>query len=209
MSTNPDATVFIVDDDEAFRDSLCWLLESAGHCVAAYPSAEKFLTGYDSEQPGCLVLDIRMPGMNGLELQDELTRRALVIPIIFVTGHGDVPMAVSAVKKGAAEFLEKPFNDQAFLGLVEKALTIDAAQRREQARKLTVAARLEKLTSREREIMGFVIAGKMNKTIADELCISIKTVEAHRARVMQKLGVDSVAALVQLALEVDHSRTAR
>ncbi len=209
MSAYPDATVFIVDDDAAFRDSLCWLIESAGHRVAAYPAAAAFLAAHDPQQPGCLVLDIRMPGMNGLELQDELKRRVIGIPIIFVTGHGDVPMAVSAVKKGAAEFIEKPFNDQTFLSLVEKALKLDAAQRREQARRMSVAARLDKLTAREREIMQFVIAGKMNKTIADELCISIKTVEAHRAKVMQKMGVDSVAELVQLVLETAPARGAR
>src|SRR6185369_15164253 len=208
MSGEADGTVFIVDDDDAFRDSLCWLLESAGHRIVAYAAAENFLTAYEPDQAGCLVLDIRMPGMNGLELQDELKRRELTLPIVFVTGHGDVPMAVSAVKKGAAEFIEKPFNDRAFLGLIEKALKLDAAQRREQTRKMTVTARLEKLTSREREIMRFVVAGKMNKTIADELCISIKTVEAHRSRVMQKMGVDSVAALVQLALEIDPRRSA-
>ena len=209
MNAHPEVTVFIVDDDDGFRDSLRWLLGSAGHHVVAYPAAAGFLAEYDPRQPGCLVLDIRMPGMNGLELQDELKRRAIGIPIIFVTGHGDVPMAVSAVKKGAAEFIEKPFNDQAFLGLIEKALKLDAGQRREQVRRLTVAARLEKLTAREREIMQFVIAGKMNKTMADELCISIKTVEAHRAKVMQKMGVDSVAELVQLVLESGQARGAR
>ena len=209
MSAYPEITVFIVDDDAAFRDSLCWLLESAGHRVAAYPAAAAFLAAHDPHQPGCLVLDIRMPGMNGLELQDELQRRVIGIPIIFVTGHGDVPMAVSAIKKGAAEFIEKPFNDQTFLRLVEKALKLDAAQRREQARRMSVAARLEKLTVREREIMQFVIAGKMNKTIADELCISIKTVEAHRAKVMQKMGVGSVAKLVQIVLETAPARGAR
>ena len=209
MSAYPEITVFIVDDDAAFRDSLCWLLESAGHRVAAYPAAAAFLAAHDPHQPGCLVLDIRMPGMNGLELQDELQRRVISIPIIFVTGHGDVPMAVSAIKKGAAEFIEKPFNDQTFLRLVEKALKLDAAQRREQARRMSVAARLEKLTVREREIMQFVIAGKMNKTIADELCISIKTVEAHRAKVMQKMGVGSVAKLVQIVLETAPARGAR
>ena len=208
MSGEPDGAVFIVDDDDAFRDSLCWLLESAGHRVVAYAAAENFLAAYEPDQPGCLVLDIRMPGMNGLELQDEMRRSALTLPIIFVTGHGDVPMAVSAVKKGAAEFIEKPFNDRAFLGLIQKALKLDAAQRREQTRKMSAAARLEKLTSREREIMHFVVAGKMNKTIADELCISSQTVEAHRARVMQKLGVDSVAALVQFALEMEPRRSA-
>ena len=209
MSAYPEITVFIVDDDAAFRDSLCWLLESAGHRVAAYPAAAAFLAAHDPHQPGCLVLDIRMPGMNGLELQDELQRRVISIPIIFVTGHGDVPMAVSAIKKGAAEFIEKPFNDQTFLRLVEKALKLDAAQRREQARRMSVAARLEKLTVREREIMQFVIAGKMNKTIADELCISMKTVEAHRAKVMQKMGVGSVAKLVQIVLETAPARGAR
>ena len=209
MSAYPEITVFIVDDDAAFRDSLCWLLESAGHRVAAYPAAAAFLAAHDPHQPGCLVLDIRMPGMNGLELQDELQRRVISIPIIFVTGHGDVPMAVSAIKKGAAEFIEKPFNDQTFLRLVEKALKLDAAQRREQARRMSVAARLDKLTAREREIMQFVIAGKMNKTIADELCISMKTVEAHRAKVMQKMGVGSVAKLVQIVLETAPARGAR
>ena len=209
MSAYPEITVFIVDDDAAFRDSLCWLLESAGHRVAAYPAAAAFLAAHDPHQPGCLVLDIRMPGMNGLELQVELQRRVIGIPIIFVTGHGDVPMAVSAIKKGAAEFIEKPFNDQTFLRLVEKALKLDAAQRREQARRMSVAARLDKLTAREREIMQFVIAGKMNKTIADELCISIKTVEAHRAKVMQKMGVGSVAKLVQIVLETAPARGAR
>ena len=143
MSVEADGTVFIVDVDDAFRDSLCWLLESAGHRVVAYAAAENFLTAYEPDQAGCLVLDIRMPGMNGLELQDELKRRELTLPIVFVTGHGDVPMAVSAVKKGAAEFIEKPFNDRAFLGLIEKALKLDAAQRREQTRIMTVTDRLE------------------------------------------------------------------
>ena len=206
MTGESATTVFIVDDDEAFRDSLRWLLESASHNVASYATAESFLAESDPHQPGCLVLDIRMPGMSGLELQDELRRRAIMLPIIFVTGHGDVPMAVSAVKKGAAEFIEKPFNDQAFLGLVENALKLDASQRREQARKLSVASRIATLTQREREVMQHVVAGMMNKTVADELGVSIKTVEAHRAKVMQKMGADSVAELVQLALESGQKR---
>jgi len=200
MSTHA-ATVYIVDDDDAFRDSLRWLLEPTGYTVAAYADAASFLAEYDARQPGCLVLDIRMPGMSGLELQDELRRRGSTLPVIFVTGHGDVPMAVNAVKKGAVEFIEKPFNDRAFLGIVENALKIDASQRRDRARKMSAAARIGALTEREREIMRHVVAGKMNKTIADELGISIKTVEAHRAKVMQKMGVDSIAQLVQLALE--------
>ena len=137
------------------------------------------------------MLDIRMPGMSGLELQDELKRRGLAIPIIFITGHGDVPMAVSAVKKGAFEFIEKPFNAQALLAVIDHALASDAETRRR-------AARFERLTSREREVMELIVAGKRNQDIAAELSISIKTVEAHRAAVMWKMGVDSLAALVQL-----------
>ncbi len=184
-------TVHVVDDDEALRDSLRWLLESAGHRVATYASAESFLAEDAAEQGGCLLLDIRMPGMSGLELQDELRRRGCAIPIVFITGHGDVPMAVNAVKKGALEFIEKPFNDQALLVLVDNALAIDAETRRK-------AARFKKLTQREREVMERIVAGKRNQDIAAELSISIKTVEAHRAAVMWKMRVDSLAALVKL-----------
>ena len=183
--------VRVVDDDAALRDSLRWLLESAGHRVATYASAESFLAEDAAEQGGCLLLDIRMPGMSGLELQDELRRRGHAIPIIFITGHGDVPMAVNAVKKGAFEFIEKPFNDEKLLVLIDNALAVDAETRR-------VAARLGRLTKREREVMKLVIAGKRNQDIATELSISIKTVEAHRAGMMWKMGVDSLAALVQL-----------
>ena len=191
MTDPAEPVIHVVDDDEALRDSLRWLLESAGYSVATYASAECFLANYDPARAGCLVLDIRMPGMSGLELQDELERRGHTIPIIFVTGHGDVPTAVRAVKKGALEFIEKPFNDQAFVVLINNALAFDAETRR-------AAAHLDTLTRREREIMERVVAGKRNKDIADELSISIKTVEAHRARVMQKMGVDSLAELVQL-----------
>ncbi len=183
--------VHVVDDDEALRDSLRWLLESAGHRVATYTSAESFLETDAAEQGGCLLLDIRMPGMSGLELQDELKRRGHAIPIIFITGHGDVPMAVNAVKKGALEFIEKPFNDQALLVLIDNALAIDAATRRR-------ATRFKKLSHREREVMDCIVAGKRNQDIAAELTISIKTVEAHRAAVMRKMRVDSLAALVKL-----------
>ena len=183
--------VHVVDDDEALRDSLRWLLESAGHSVADHATAESFLATYDPEQAGCLVLDIRMPGMSGLELQDELKRRGHAIPIIFITGHADVPMAVSAVKKGAIEFIEKPFNDHAFLALINNALALDIETRR-------AAARLLTLTQREREVMERVVAGKRNKDIAAELSVNIKTVEAHRAKLMQKMGVGSLAELVQL-----------
>ena len=183
--------VHVVDDDAALRDSLRWLLESAGLRVATYASAEAFLETAAAAQGGCLLLDIRMPGMSGLELQDELKRRGYTIPIVFITGHGDVPMAVNAVKKGALEFIEKPYNAQALLVMVDHALDIDAEARR-------VAARLGRLTKREREVMELVIAGKRNQDIAAELSISIKTVEAHRAGMMWKMGVDSLAELVQL-----------
>ena len=183
--------VHVVDDDAALRDSLRWLLESAGLRVATYASAESFLEAYAAAQGGCLLLDIRMPGMSGLELQDELKRRGYTIPIVFITGHGDVPMAVNAVKKGALEFIEKPYNAQALLVMVDHALDIDAEARR-------VAAHLGRLTKREREVMELVIAGKRNQDIAAELSISIKTVEAHRAGMMWKMGVDSLAELVQL-----------
>jgi FixJ family two-component response regulator len=203
------ATVFIVDNDSTSGDALRRLIESRGHRVVSHATAESFLAACDPQQPGCVVLDVRLPGMSGLELQDELKRRAIALPVIFVTGHGNVPTAVSAVKKGAYEFIEKPYDELALLGLVEDALRLDAAQRREQARRVSVAARVATLTQREREIMQHVIAGKMNKTIADDLCISIKTVEAHRAKVMKKIGVDSVAELVQLTLESGHARVRR
>ncbi len=190
--TDPDRPlVYVVDDDAALRDSLRWLLESAGHRVATCASAEAFLAAYDAKQAGCLLLDIRMPGMSGLQLQDELERRGYAIPIVFITGHGDVPMAVNAVKKGALEFVEKPFNAQALLVIVDRALDIDAEARR-------AAARFGRLTKREREVMDCIVAGKRNQDIAAELSISIKTVEAHRAAVMWKMGVDSLAGLVKL-----------
>ena len=182
--------VHVVDDDAALRDSLRWLLESAGHRVAIYASAGSFLAEEAAEQGGCLLLDVRMPGMSGLELQDELARRGHTIPIIFITGHGDVPMAVNAVKKGALDFIEKPFNDHALLALIDKALVIDADARR-------TAERFERLTPREREVMERIVAGRRNQDIAAELSISIKTVEAHRAGVMRKMRVDSLAALVK------------
>ena len=183
--------VYVVDDDEALRDSLRWLLESAGHRVATCASAEAFLAIYDSKQAGCLVLDIRMTGMSGLELQDKLKRRGHAIPIVFVTGHGGISMAVDAVKKGAFDFIEKPFNGQALLVLIDNALAIDAKARR-------AAARFEMLTRRERKVLERIVAGKRNQDIAAELSISIKTVEAHRAAVMRKMGMDSLAALVKL-----------
>lgn len=192
--------VYIVDDDEAMRDSLKWLLESRGLKVSLHPSAEAFLHAFNNELCGCLVLDVRMPGMNGLDLYEQLQARASTLPVIFITGHGDVPMAVSALKKGAADFIEKPFNDQDILRLIESCMKQDRVASARRAENASVTQRLDSLTQREREVLGLIVGGKLNKQIADELGISIKTVEVHRSRIMDKTGANSVAELVQLVL---------
>jgi len=193
--------VHIVDDDDAMRDSLKWLLESRGLTVELYPSAEAFLGAFNREFCGCLVLDVRMPGMSGLDLYEQLQARASTLPVIFITGHGDVPMAVSALKKGAADFIEKPFNDQDMLRLIESCMKQDRAAAAKRAESASVAQRVDSLTQREREVLALIVAGKLNKQIADELGISIKTVEVHRSRVMEKMSANSVAELVQLVLK--------
>jgi len=192
--------VHIVDDDEAMRDSLKWLLESHGLEVELYASGDAFLAAFNSNFRGCLVLDVRMPGMNGLDLHSQLQARHSTLPVIFITGHGDVPMAVSALKKGAVDFIEKPFNDLDMLRLIQSCLSQDSAAAAARAESESVAQRLQRLTQREREVLALIVAGKLNKQIADELGISIKTVEVHRSRVMEKMGANSVAELVQLAL---------
>ena len=197
MKNNEAAIIHIVDDDEAFRDSLLWLLESHDYRVVSHDSAEAFLEGFGSDGTGCLVLDIRMPGMSGLELFEELCARGSDWPVIFITGHGDVPMAVQAVKRGAHDFLEKPFNQQSLLDAVESALAASRSRRASEAARVAIEDRLASLTSREREVLDKVIEGKMNKVIADELGISIKTVEAHRGKMMDKMGARSIADLVQ------------
>lgn len=196
MSSTP-RSVYVVDDDEALRDSLRWLLESAGYRVAVYDSAESFLAAYRPGVAVCLVLDVRMPGATGLELQQELNRRNEHLPIIFITGHGGVPMAVDALKQGAFHFLEKPFRDDELLALIEHAA---ATASEEAARRRSTAARLASLTQREREVVELVVAGRRNKQIAEALGISVKTVEVHRARAMEKMGVRSIAELVQAML---------
>jgi RNA polymerase sigma factor (sigma-70 family) len=193
--------IYVVDDDPAMRDSLRWLLESAGYRVALYESADQFLMAQNIEAGACVLLDVRMPGMSGLSAQEALIERGTGLPIIFITGHGDVPMAVNAIKRGAVDFIEKPFNDDALLSLIDAALKSNRRLRAAQASRRLVASRIDALSPREREVMEFVIAGKPNKIIADELGISIKTVEVHRARVMQKLGVSSVAELAQAMIE--------
>lgn len=192
--------VHVVDDDEAMRDSLKWLLESRGLKVDLYASGEEFLQAFDDGFSGCLVLDVRMPGMSGQDLYEQLKARACTLPVIYVTGHGDVPMAVSALKKGAADFIEKPFNDQDMLGLIESCMEQDRAASQRRAQTASVLQRMDSLTQRENEVLALVVGGKLNKQIADELGISIKTVEVHRSRVMQKMGANSVAELVQLTL---------
>jgi FixJ family two-component response regulator len=198
---DPSQRVYVVDDDEAMRDSLVWLLESNGFAVEAFPSAEAFLERWHGDMRGCLVLDVRMPGMSGLELHERLSARSAVLPIVFVTGHGDVPMAVSALKKGAVDFIEKPFNDRDLLRLVAGCLDLDRTRRAARHREEEVRRRLGALTDREREVMELVVAGKLNKEVAEALGISIKTVEAHRSRVMDKMEVRSIAELVQAVLE--------
>ena len=195
-------TVFVVDDDEAVRDSLRLLLKSARLSVENYASAAEFLDAYDPEQGGCLVLDIHMPGFNGLQLQDELRRRGIAIPIIFITGHGDVPIAVQAMKQGAVEFLQKPFNDKDLLASIRKAFERDIEGRAQQKQSNQARERYVTLTPREKEVMQKVVAGLSSKQVAYELGISQRTVEIHRGSVMSKMGADSVASLVKMMMSI-------
>lgn len=192
--------VYIVDDDEAVRDSLRWLLEANGYRVTAFDNAEVFLSQYDPGQLAVLIADVRMPGMSGLELQEQLLARKAPIPIIFITGHGDVPMAVASMKKGAADFLEKPFNESDLRQIVGRMLE-QAAERHDQVQtRRNREAMLGRLTAREQQVLERIVAGRLNKQIADDLGISIKTVEAHRANIMEKLQVTTVADLMKVAL---------
>ena len=197
-------TVFVVDDDEAVRGSLKLLLKSIGLAVIAYPSAVDFLAAYQPEQAGCLLLDIRMPGMSGLELQQQLNVRGAVIPVVFMSGHGDIPMAVEAMQHGAFDFLQKPFRDQDLIDRVQKAMERDAASR-DQLRQLElIRERLDTLTAREREVLGLMALGKQNKVMAGDLGVSQRTVEIHRARVMEKMQARSLAQLVRMMIELEH-----
>jgi two-component system response regulator DctR len=189
--------VYVVDDDEAIRDSLAFLFDSRGMKVQAFPSAERFLAEFVPGSPGCLVLDVRMDGMSGLELHDRLLAMHEEMPVLFLTGHGDVPMAVSSIKKGAVEFLQKPFSDNDLADRVARCLELDRQRRESRAGQEGMAARLATLTPREREVMKLVLAGKYNKVIADELGISMKTVEVHRSRVFEKMGVTTAVELAQ------------
>ena len=200
MTKEAESTVFVVDDDEDLRESLGWLFESAGLGFKSYSTAQDFLNQYEPDEPGCLLLDVRMPGLSGLDLQEELRRRGVPPPIIIMTGHARVPMAVRALTGGAIDFIQKPFRDQVLLERIRKAMELDRQTRQERIECTQFAALLSYLTPREREVMDLVAAGKPNKLIADDLGISPKTVEIHRGRVMEKLQVDSVAELVRLRL---------
>jgi two-component system response regulator FixJ len=192
--------VYVVDDDDAMRSSLKWLIESVGLRVETFGSADEFLSCYYPGRTGCLLLDVRMPGMSGLDLQEYLANRHIQLPVIIITGHGDVPMAVRAMKAGALDFIEKPFNDEALLDAIRRALALAVEQRTVQARQADIATRLALLTPREHEVMEMVADGRSNKEIANALGVSAKTVEAHRARVMEKTGARSLAELVRMVL---------
>ncbi len=201
--TSNTGLVYVVDDDEAVRDSLKWLLEANHYHVACFERAEDFLGSFDPTRIACLILDVRMPGMSGLELQEQLLTMNAHLPILFVTGHGDVPMAVSTMKKGAADFIEKPFNEADLRAAVERMLAIARVEKDSEKQQRARSALLSRLTAREQQVLDCIVAGRLNKQIADDLGISIKTVEAHRANIMDKLNASTVADLLRLALSRD------
>lgn len=193
------AAVFVVDDDPSMRRSLDTLLRSVGLEVHLFSSAQEFMQAQRPDAPGCLVLDVRLPGMSGLAFQQELAKAGVALPVIFVTGHGDVPMTVRAMKAGAAEFLTKPFDDQVMLDAVHAAIERDRARRRDLASLSELQARYRALTERERQVMSLVVAGRVNKQIAADLGLSLVTVKVHRGQVMRKMAASSVAELVRMA----------
>ena len=193
----PEPTVFIVDDDEEVRQSLRWLVESVRLATETYATAQEFYQSYQPHRPGCLLLDVRMPGMSGLELQERLVAKQIRLPIIIITGHADVRMAVRAIKAGAVDFIEKPFSDQALLDRIQAAIAQDLKLRAVDSRRAVIADRLKSLTAREREVLDLVIGGQANREIADTLDVSCKTVEAHRARIMKKMEADNLADLMR------------
>jgi len=200
-------TVYVVDDDEAVRDSVQWLLEGQDFRVRCFESAEAFLSRYDPREIACLIVDIRMGGMSGLDLQDRLVERQSPLPVAFITGHGDVPMAVDTMKKGAMDFIQKPFKEDKLVPLVERMLEQARAAFAEHQQAANRDALLSKLTGREAQVLERIVAGRLNKQIADDLGISIKTVEAHRANIMEKLGANTVADLLKIALGQNAPKT--
>lgn len=200
-------TVFLVDDDAFYRQSLRMLLEEEGLVVEDYDSAAEFLKTYSVQRPGCLVLDVRMPEMSGIELQTYLAERKIYLPIIFLTGHGDVSMSVEAMKAGAVDFIEKPADSAMLIKSIQEAITCDTKIRTERGERIQLLRRIRGLTRREREVMKLVVSGKANKEIANILNVSPRTVEVHRSRVMQKMGADSVPVLISMAVKANlHGR---
>ena len=193
-------TVYVVDDDEAVRDSLQWLLEGKDYRVRCFDSGETFLGRYDPKEVACLIVDIRMGGMTGLELQERLIERKSPLPIVFITGHGDVPMAVDTMKKGALDFIQKPFEEEQLVSIVERMLEVAKESFSESLQAASRHALISKLTTRETQVLERIVAGRLNIQIADDLGISIITVEAHRANIMEKLNANTVADLLKIAL---------
>jgi len=193
-------TVYVIDDDEAVRDSLQWMLEGKDYRVRCFDSAESFLSRYDQREVACMIVDIRMPGMTGLELQSRLIDAHSPLPLAFITGHGDVPMAVDTMKKGAMDFIQKPFQEEQLLPLVERMLEQAKESFAESQSSAARDALMARLTLRESQVLERIVAGRLNKQIADDLGISIKTVEAHRANIMEKLNANTVADLLKVAL---------
>ena len=202
-------TAIVIDDDDAVRGSLKLLLRSVKVPVLTYASAQEFLPRYSIDQPGCLIVDVRMPGMSGLELQEQLNLRGAMIPVIFITGHGDISMAVEAMRHGAFDFLPKPFRDQDLLDRVQRALEKDAANRLELAQTDRIRGLFETLTPREREVLELVTSGKPNKVMAADLGVSQRTIEIHRARVMEKMHANSLAQLVRMAMALKERSSVR
>jgi len=204
----PTPTVYVVDDDDGVRQALSFLLRSVDRACETFASGTQFLAGDHSSRPGCVVADLRMPDMSGLELQRRLTERGSSLPVVFITAHGDVPSAVDALKGGAIDFLQKPFRDQELLDRIDQALARNQVARRQDAGRKQIETRLETLTKREREVMHLVADGLSNRRIAEQLGVSQRTVEIHRARVMRKMEADSLAALVKMVTELDDTPSA-
>lgn len=196
----PAGTIFVVDDDDGMRRALGTLLSTVGYKTALFALPSEFLARFKADEPGCLILDIRMPEMSGLEVQQQLNRLGAMLPVIFITGHGDVPMAVQAMKEGAFQFIQKPFRDQDLLDHINHALQSDRDNRKDVARRAEVHRRMETLTPREKQVMDLVVEGEANKVMAIDLGLSERTVEIHRAKVMEKMGARSVAHLVKMYL---------